>query len=67
MSYLDHSGAADSLNALFVDLDLVIETPSKKIIRGNQREDDTEERFSTNERIIFDKNEIESGTYKILW
>lgn len=55
----------DSAAALAVDLDLVVVSPSNKVYRGNQRPDNTEERYSTNERVIINSDDVEKGNYEI--
>lgn len=65
LSYLDLVLSADSAAALAVDLDLVVVSPSNKVYRGNQRPDNTEERYSTNERVIINSDDVEKGNYEI--
>ena len=52
MSYLDEPVSADSPIALYNNLDLVLETPDGYVIMGNSRADDSEERYSTTERVV---------------
>ncbi|KAK8864751.1 hypothetical protein M9Y10_010274 [Tritrichomonas musculus] len=65
MSYLDEFFNDDSSVALGIDLDLVVISPDKTVYRGNQRVDNTEEMFSTNERVIIKKEELKPGKYEI--
>jgi hypothetical protein len=48
-----------------VDLDLVVVSPMGRIFRGNDRTGNTEEHFSTTERVIISVADLETGTYKI--
>lgn len=65
LSYLDEVLNDDSSFALAVDLDLIVIGPDEKVYRGNQRVDDTEELYSTNERVIVKKDEVKPGKYEI--
>ena len=65
LSYLDLSLSSDSAAALAVDIDLVIVDPNNVVYRGNLREDNTEEHYSTNERVIIDHDDIVDGNYEI--
>lgn len=65
LSYLDGALSADSSAALAIDIDLVVVSPSGKVYRGNMREDNTEEHYSTNEKVIVKKDDVEKGTYEI--
>jgi subtilisin family serine protease len=65
IAYIDDPGDSDSLFPLVCDLDLIIVSPTGRVFRGNRRPDDTEERFSTNERVIIDPAELELGTYEV--
>lgn len=65
LSYVDAVLSPDSMAALAVDLDLVVVSPSGAVYRGNQRADNTEEHYSTNERVIIPSNEIERGNYEV--
>lgn len=65
LSYLDAVLSPDSSAALAVDIDLVVVSPSGKVYRGNQREDGTEEHYSTNEGVIVPQAEVEKGSYEI--
>lgn len=65
MSYLDEPVHPDSLILLLIDLDLVVIAPNGAIYRGNQRSDEIEEHYSTNERVIIPQSDIQEGTYQI--
>lgn len=66
ISYLDEVLSDDSSAALAIDLDLIVIAPDKTTLyRGNQRPDDTEEMFSTNERVIIKKENLAVGKYEI--
>lgn len=65
ISNLDSATNPDSNIALILDLDLVVISPNGKVYRGNQRVDDTEEKYSTNERVLIDKSEVVVGKYQI--
>jgi hypothetical protein len=65
IAYLDAVAHKDPVFPLVCDLDLIVVSPTKTIFRGNWRTDDTEERFSTVERVIIDAGELELGTYEV--
>jgi hypothetical protein len=65
ISSLDAVNSADSLIPLLADLDLIVVCPSGRILRGNHDAGESEEHFSTTERVILDPNEVEIGTYEI--
>ncbi|KAK8857613.1 hypothetical protein M9Y10_016018 [Tritrichomonas musculus] len=65
LSYLDEIVSSDSAAALMVDLDLVVVGPDETVYRGNQRADNTEESYSTNERVVIKKDNVKPGKYEI--
>ena len=65
LSYLDEVLNGESSSALIVMFDLVVISPDESVYRGNQRPDDTEESYSTNQRVIVKKNELKPGKYEI--
>jgi len=65
MSYLDPPLSKLRIYPLYSDLDLIVISPSKKIWLGNMYPYSQPEHFSTNERVVISKNEIEVGTYSI--
>jgi subtilisin family serine protease len=65
IAYIDAVANEDSMIPLLCDLDLIVVSPTNKIFRGNRRSDNTEERFSTVERVIIAPPELETGTYQV--
>lgn len=65
ISYLDEILNGDSSSALTVIFDLVVVGPDETVFRGNQRSDDTEESYSTNQRVVVKKGELKPGKYEI--
>jgi subtilisin family serine protease len=65
IAYLDAVASPDSFFPLVCDLDLIIVSPSGTVFRGNRRTDNTEEHFSTIERVIIDPSELEIGDYEV--
>ncbi|OHS99916.1 hypothetical protein TRFO_33558 [Tritrichomonas foetus] len=59
LSYRD-SPSTSSTVALSSDIDLYLKLPNQTIIYGNHHEDNLEERFSTNEKILIYQNELQS-------
>lgn len=65
MSHLDVGGAFDSPMPMFIDVDLVVVSPTDKIFYGNSNSNRVHEHFSTSERIIIDTDDLEIGEYVI--
>ncbi|KAK8847878.1 hypothetical protein M9Y10_018916 [Tritrichomonas musculus] len=65
LSYLDRVINKDSPIPLAHDLDLVVESPSKKIFLGDHLQNGDTQHASTNEKIIINEDELEVGEYKI--
>jgi hypothetical protein len=65
IAYIDAVANEDAEFPLLCDLDLIVASPSKQIFRSNRRPDNTEERFSTVERVILDADELELGIYEV--
>jgi hypothetical protein len=67
ISSLDQSASSDSWIPLLADLDLIVISPSGRLFRGNHYLSQSEEHFSTTERIIINQSEIEIeiGIYQI--
>jgi hypothetical protein len=65
IAYLDPPASGDAQIPLVCDLDLVVLSPSKRLFRGNHRIDDTEENYSTIERVIIFPAEVELGEYEV--
>jgi subtilisin family serine protease len=65
MGYLDRADPARWQFPLICDLDLIIVSPNGTVFRGNGRPDNTEERFTTLERVIIDPADLEVGLYKV--
>jgi hypothetical protein len=65
IAYFDRAAAPDSKMPLVADLDLIVVSPSKKVYRGNHIAGGQEEHFSTVERVIVPRSEVEFGTYQV--
>ena len=68
MSYIDLATAnTNELPPILCDIDLVVVTPRGEIIYGNQYNDNSNEHFSTNERVLLEENDsrLVEGTYYI--
>lgn len=65
MSYLDVMLEQSSPIPLTRDLDLVVVSPSGKMFKGDHQEDGDTQHFSTNEKVILRKDEVEVGTYTV--
>ncbi|KAK8843157.1 hypothetical protein M9Y10_025354 [Tritrichomonas musculus] len=65
MSYLDPMLEQSSIVPLTRDLDLVVTSKSGKRFIGDHLESEDAQHFSTNEKVIIRKNEIEVGTYLV--
>lgn len=65
IAYSDIALSSDSLVALTIDYDLVVEDQNGVLIRGNHRTDGTEEQFSTIERVVIPADQVKAGVYKI--
>lgn len=65
ISYLDEVLNVDSSSALIIDLDLVVVGPDEDVYRSNQILDNSEESFSTNEKVIINNDQHKVGTYEI--
>jgi hypothetical protein len=63
IAYIDQPGSPDSFLPLLTDLDLVVVSPTGKVFRGNHHPNNTEEHYSTTERVIVD--DVEIGEYLI--
>ncbi|OHT04331.1 hypothetical protein TRFO_28147 [Tritrichomonas foetus] len=64
MAYLDEPDSSDT-KILYIDLNMFLVLPNGKIIYGNQRPKNHEEHFSTVEKIVIEKEELEIGEYEI--
>jgi hypothetical protein len=65
IAWTDQVPSTDSMLPLLDDLDLLVISPSGQVFRGNQRPDDTEEHFSTIERVIIPAAHTEVGQYRV--
>lgn len=65
MSYLDLMTDQDSMIPLVVDLDLVLVSKTGRRFLGDHLQNKDTQHFSTNEKVIINKNEIEIGTYLV--
>lgn len=65
MSYLDPMLEASSNVPLTRDLDLVVMSPSNKRYLGDHLDTGDSQHFSTNEKVVIWKNEVEIGNYTI--
>ncbi|KAK8837216.1 hypothetical protein M9Y10_036645 [Tritrichomonas musculus] len=65
LSYLDPILEMYSYIPITRDLDLIVESKSGKIYRGDHLQNGETQHFSTNEKVIIDTNEIEPGDYTI--
>lgn len=62
MAYIDPQTSPESVISLIIDLDLFVITPSQKLLHpiGN-----SEDQFSTVERIYIENKKVEKGTYHV--
>ncbi|OHT05257.1 hypothetical protein TRFO_27076 [Tritrichomonas foetus] len=65
LSYFDIELNIESMIPIMNDLDLVVISPSGKRYLGDHRTDEDSEHFSTNEKVIISKKELEIGEYEI--
>jgi hypothetical protein len=63
VAYVDPPASSDSLFPIVADLDVVVVSPSRRVFRGNNHPQASEEHFSTTERVVIDDPEI--GDYII--
>lgn len=63
MSYIDVTPAMESPHGIVRDLDLIVESPSGILYKGDHLPDGDTQHLSTNEKVIIDNPE--SGTYLI--
>lgn len=65
LSYLDTVLYASSSIPIVHNLDLVVTSPSGKEFKGDNIEGGDSQHLSTNEKVIIDKDELETGNYTI--
>ncbi|OHT00028.1 hypothetical protein TRFO_33413 [Tritrichomonas foetus] len=65
LSYFDVELYIESMIPIMNDLDLVVISPTGKRYLGDHRSDGDSEHFSTNEKVIISKDELELGEYEI--
>jgi hypothetical protein len=64
MAYLDEPTTVRKV-ALVADLDLVLKMPDGRIVFGNMRKREREERFATVEKILLWERELAMGVYEV--
>jgi hypothetical protein len=65
ISFIDVVTALDGHIPPIGEFSLIVESPSGRLIRGNQHPNDVEEHFSTRQRVIVLPDEIEVGNWTI--
>jgi hypothetical protein len=65
IAFLDVVTNLDGYIPLVGELALIVESPSGKLIRGNQHPDNTEEHFSTRQRVILFPWDLETGVWTV--
>lgn len=65
LSHSDEVLSLESLLPIFCDLDLIVVTPSGKILTGNEKKSGNSEHLTPNEKIIIKSEDVEDGDYEI--